>query len=371
MTRKKIIQIIPQLNSGGAERFVIDLSNELYKSHEITLITLFPIEAHGFYLRELNPNIKVLSMNKKIGKDFLLPIRLLRIIKKEKPVIVHTHLNAFFYSLLSIIALTKINFFHTIHNTALAEAPGKYGVLIKKRMFKLKRCTPITISQSSFDSFVEVYGYHAPLIENGRAKCSLSDDFQNVQNELSNYKKTPDTKVLINVARITPQKNQKLLIDSFNEIISEGYEAILIFIGANLDEEIYNYLMKNKNDRIYYLGEKSNPIDYLTVSDAFCLSSLEEGMPISLIEAFMCKCIPVCTPAGGIVNMIRNNENGFLSSDFTKESYVNVLYDFLNLTLDQKTKFIKNINQDAYQYSIEKCSLKYLELFMGVKSLNI
>ena len=53
----KIIQVIPQLNSGGAERFVVDLCNELDTTHEVVLFVLFPIETHGFFSNELNARI--------------------------------------------------------------------------------------------------------------------------------------------------------------------------------------------------------------------------------------------------------------------------------------------------------------------------
>ena len=129
----KIIQIIPQLNSGGAERFVVDLCNELDKSHEVLLFVLFPIETHGFFSNELNPGVKITSFNKKLGKNFWLLFKIFKAIKKEKPDIVHTHLLSFYYCILSMLLLRGFTkYFHTIHNDALKEAPGKIGVGLKK-----------------------------------------------------------------------------------------------------------------------------------------------------------------------------------------------------------------------------------------------
>ena len=55
----KILQVIPHLGSGGAERFVVDLSNELSKQgHEVVLLTFYDLEGkYGFYkndIKELN-----------------------------------------------------------------------------------------------------------------------------------------------------------------------------------------------------------------------------------------------------------------------------------------------------------------------------
>lgn len=64
-------------------------------------------------------------------------------------------------------------------------------------------------------------------------------------------------------------------------------------------------------------------------SDAFCLSSIYEGLPITLIEALACGCIPLSTPVSGVVDLVVNNENGFISANFTLDSYVEVLLRYL------------------------------------------
>ena len=96
----KIFEIIPQLSSGGAERFTIDLCNELSKEHDVTLVVLHSVEKFGFYADELSPKVHLVSMNKRMGFDAMLPYRLWRFIKKEEPDVVHTHLNGSVYTCL-------------------------------------------------------------------------------------------------------------------------------------------------------------------------------------------------------------------------------------------------------------------------------
>ena len=48
----KILEIIPQLSSGGGERFVVDLCNELSKEHDVTLMVLHSLDKVDFYLKE-------------------------------------------------------------------------------------------------------------------------------------------------------------------------------------------------------------------------------------------------------------------------------------------------------------------------------
>ena len=81
----KIVQFIPSLNSGGAERFVIDLSNSLASNHKVHLFTLLDINEYGFYKNDLSDNVEIISLNKKLGVDLLLPFKIFRELFKIKP----------------------------------------------------------------------------------------------------------------------------------------------------------------------------------------------------------------------------------------------------------------------------------------------
>ena len=165
----------------------------------------------------------------------------------------------------------------------------------------------------------------------------------------------------MHIARFHPLKNQRLLINSFNKLIQEKNNIILLIIGDGYDVGEGKYLQEISHKQIHFLGLKQNIGDYLRVSDAFILSSLSEAMPISLIEALSCKCIPLSTPVSGCKDIIKNRINGFLSKDFTEKSFINMLYDFINN--------YKNINKEQlYElytniFSINTCAKKYQNKF--------
>ncbi|WP_449440722.1 glycosyltransferase [Pedobacter steynii] len=85
----------------------------------------------------------------------------------------------------------------------------------------------------------------------------------------------------------------------------------------------------NNDPYIEFIEGRHNVVDYLSIADAFCLSSIFEGMPISLIEALSVGCIPICTPVGGISQMIKHGKTGFLSRDVSVDSYCDVLKEAL------------------------------------------
>jgi len=360
----KIIQVIPQLNSGGAERFVVDLCNELDTTHEVVLFVLFPIETHGFFSNELNARIKIISFNKKLGKDFWLSFKVFKAIIKEKPDVVHTHLLSFYYCILSMLLLRRFTkYFHTIHNDALMEAPGKIGVGLKKIFFRLGKSMAITISNESNRSYELQYGLKAKKIENGRNFSSESKDSFRVKEEMDSYRLTDETKLVINIARINPQKNHYLLINSIKKLLSDDLDLVLIIIGNGFDKEILKFVELNVSDRIKYLGQKKNAVEYLRYADVFCLSSLHEGMPITLIETFSVGCVPICTPAGGIIDMIKNGENGFISKGFELVDLIKSFKEYFSCSSEEIEQMRMNSMKTSEAYSIENCTKNYLNYY--------
>ena len=63
-------------------------------------------------------------------------------------------------------------------------------------------------------------------------------------------------------------------------------------------------------------------------------------MPVTLLEALSIGCIPICSPVGGIPEVINSGENGLLSSDSSEEAYYKALKSFVSCT-DIETKDMK------------------------------
>ncbi|RPH30288.1 MAG: glycosyltransferase [Bacteroidales bacterium] len=360
---KKIVEIIPQLPSGGAERFVVDLSNELAKTHEVTLVIFFPLSKDWFYLNELSENVKVVSLNKrKLGFDFSMFIKLLWLLRVEKPKIVHLHLRSINYAFLSVLTLRRIHFFYTVHNDAFVDSGGRFSRMLRKFFFKKGLITPITISDVSLSSFQKAFSISAPLVYNGRSITPLTD-LSRVDHEIEMLKKTPNTIVFLNVASIQPSKNQLMLANVINRLVSEGNDIILLLVGRVAYPEIEQSILELNCDCIHILGERNDPRTYMAKSDVFCLSSLYEGMPISLIEAFSVGLVPICTPVGGIVNMIRNGENGILSNDISLEEYYYSVKEYLSLNEVDRLRLKECALASYNDFTISRCAIEYRNVF--------
>lgn len=363
----KIIQLLPSLHTGGGEKFAIDLSNELSNNgNDITICVLSKLDGELNLLKMINQNVKLVSLNKTTSFSFKTMIDLYFFIKKEKPDIIHTHLRALIYSIF-VAFFTKTPIVHTIHNLAEKEI-GKKFQIIHKIFFKFFNVIPVSISDIVLKSTLQLYGKEFnKLVYNGVSPVKTTDKFQIVKKELENYKLSTNTKIILNIGRISKQKNQELLISTVNELIEEGYDIFLIIIGSIVNEPNYYdkcfKLLKYKN-RIKFLKEKDNVSDYIYCSDFFCMSSLYEGLPLVVLEAMSMGKYTISTPAGGIVDVIANNISGYVTKDFTKIELKNAFKK--NFNSEYNNEVIKNIFKK--NYSMKICANNYLNIY---KDFNV
>lgn len=356
----KIIEIIPQLSQGGAERFVIDLCNEMSTEHEVVLVVLHNVDNHGFFRKELSKQVRLISMNKRMGMDWQLFFRLAKLIREEKPDVVHTHLRGIVYTFLSYIFTSKIKFIHTVHNDAKMEAGGGVSKWCRELAFNLKRVHPVTISEESQRSFEEFYHLPSTLIYNGRPEYNFNTDISAVQQELENIKTNKQAKIIVNIARIQPQKNQLPLAKAIDNLNKQGYAVELAIIGSKADKQIVNNIEALHSPYVHLLDVRTNPRDYMRAADAFCLSSIYEGMPITLIECFSVGAIPLCTPVGGIVNMIQDSENGLLAQSSNQEGIEQILQRFLELKDETITNMKDKSLKTFERFNMQHCCQQYI-----------
>jgi len=368
----KILQLIPNISGGGAERFVVDLSNELAKTHEVTLLTLYDKREKDLFREELAPEIEIESLGKQVGFDRKIIPKLYKAIKRIAPDVIHNHLRTFNYLMPVIPFLKRVPIVHTVHSDAYKECPNPKIRRSRKQFFKRNIIMPVTISKESKNSFTKAYnGMSSKLIYNGRACLEKSNQYLTVAKNIEKLKTDNKTRVFVHIGRIAGEKNQLMLTNAINRLVDEdGANAILLILGGGRDtnesRDIQEKLhqAEQEHPHIHLMGEQLNATDYLFVADFFCLSSIYEGMPITLIEAFATGTIPISTSVGGITEMISELDDSLLSKKVDINSYYEALKRAYFLSEEKKQLLGTQAQQlFAEKYSIEFCSIQYLNLY--------
>ncbi len=145
-------------------------------------------------------------------------------------------------------------------------------------------------------------GIKADLIENFKIPSGLIhvvynpidlDRIDRLKNEKCSF--PFDYFTYINIGRLHPQKNQKMLIEAFY-MLNDPDSRLIIIGEGDLREELEKFIEDlDLEDRVFLLGRQSNPFKYLSKADAFVLSSDYEGFPNVLLESLACETAVIST----------------------------------------------------------------------------
>lgn len=358
----KILHIHPSMTGGGIEAMICGLVNEMAKLHEVALCTIFQPNKDHVFEKQVSESVHRFSLGKtKPGFSIKEIFKVYQFIKKGNFEIVHIHGFFYYYALSVFLLHHRVRFVYTIHSDAAKENASwdQRIIALKKYAFKKGYVHPVTISQESRRSFSAFYGLPSTLIYNGVSSYPTISK----TNKLTSYRLTEKTKLFLHPGRISEAKNQVVLVKVFDRLIKEKNDVVLLIAGAKQDMGIWKEIEPFFNTRIVYLGERKDVRDLLFEADAFCLPSIWEGMPVTLLEALSVGCIPICTPVGGIPEVITSGVNGFLSMNSTEEAYYKRLTDFLACTNSELKQIKHNCLDSFHKYSISEVTKKYIEVY--------
>lgn len=358
----RVLLMHRSLGAGGIEAFVCGLANELAKHADVTVCTITKPNPSDLFYSRLSDRVAKESINKVEGSINPLKtiINIFRFIRKGNYDVVHLHGFFYFYSLAIIFLHKRTRFFYSIHSDALKENnPWDLRLLALKRFcFKKKWARPVTISKTSKDSFTQLYNCESELINNGIPKPSITGG-----PVMNKYRITLDTKVFIHAGRICPEKNQVMLCKVFDRLIKEGFDVSLVIAGPMHFRSVMDAIEPYLSERIMYVGEQSDIPSMMADSFGMCLTSFYEGLPIVLLEALATGCVPVCTSVGGIIDVVKDGYNGFLSLSVSEIDYFETMKRVLQTT-DSKIKEIRQRCVESFkQYDIALTAERYLDYY--------
>src|SRR5206468_1612306 len=122
----------------------------------------------------------------------------------------------------------------------------------------------------------------------------------------------PTERIALTVGSLTPAKAQHVLIEAFAHVAARVPHARLWLAGEGalrpaLEAQIHREGLK---DRVRLLGARTDAADLMRASDAFVLSSVREGLPVTVLEAMRSGLPVVATRAGGTAEAVEDGVTG-------------------------------------------------------------
>lgn len=396
----RILRIINRLNLGGPTFNVAYLSKLLSPEFETMLVagmideteesSSFITEEMGLqpvYIPEMYREIHVL-------KDRRAYLRLKKIIQDFKPDIVHTHAaKAGTLGRLAAAACGVPVIVHTFHGHVFHSyfSAWKTSVFIRiERFLAGKSAGIIAISNKQKEELANVYKICPPqkitVIPLGfdlqKFSANLSAGRRKFRNQ---YLVEDDEMVVVMVGRLVPVKNHVLLLKALKLVQSKTSKKLRVFIVGDGEERQpiesvasslqLDYTDFHRQPRVALLTFTSwirEVEEVYAGADIVALTSLNEGTPVSLIEAQAAGKPIVTTDVGGIMDIVVPGKNALVAAANDEQSFAEKL--LLLLEDDVLRKNMTGYSADAvnvkfhYKRLIEETAALYRKLLSEADS---
>lgn len=326
----KIIRIIARLNIGGPAIHTILLTSALNKSgYKDILVTgrVSDTEGDMLYLAKEHGVEPVLipELGREISlkNDLRAFFKLYSMIRREKPDIVHTHTAkaGTLGRLAAILAGVPVKI-HTFHGHAFdgyfSPAKAKIFLWIERLLGSFTDkvvAVSETIRKEIVDNLKVVNKNKCVVIPLG-FELEKFIDSDNLRGRFRAKLKVPADILLVGiVGRLVPIKNHMMFLKTIKKVREHapGLRTKFVIIG---DGELKSRLVDTARDMglsdLIFTGWVKDLAEVYADLDIVVLTSLNEGTPVSMIEAMASARPVIATDVGGVKDLIRNNIDGML-----------------------------------------------------------
>jgi len=296
----RILQVLPELELGGVETFVVLLSKELKKlGHDVVVVS-----SGGRLVDELKEygvgHIKLPVSSKNPVTIWYSAFLLSKILKGLHVDVIHAHSRvpdwvAYFVSLFTRVPfVVSAHAFYTPH----------WGSKIVAKADRVI-CDSVSVGEYA----VERLGVSRDKIRVVYNGIDVKR-FEDVKPPFSNPPYSIGT-----VGRLAPSKGQKVLIEAFARLLKEGLDVRLVIAGDGplMDELVSLSESLGVSGYVEFLGFRSDIPDVLSQIDLFVHPSLiPEPLSMALIEAMAASRPVVASGVGGFREVIVDGKTGYL-----------------------------------------------------------
>jgi len=377
MSKVKVMHIITRLDKGGSAQNTLLTCRELSRKYEMVLVHGISLESQmtdqekesvDRGIREaVERGVKVIaipSLLRRISpvQDLNALFSLWRLLIRERPYIVHTHtskagiLGRFAAKLAGVPVII-----HTPHGHVFY---GHFGPLVSKFFVFTERLMARITDEIVALTQTEKNDYVALSISSPEKVATIHsgvdvDRYMNIKVNIAEKKRGLglNSKGLVvgTVGWLLPIKGPMYLLKAMPYVWENHPKTSLIFVGKG-DLEIG--LKKEARrmgvwDKVTFLGWRDDIPEIMQVLDVFVLPSLNEGMGRVLVEAMAVGKPVVASRVGGILDLVKEGQNGFLAEPGDEKGLAIAIKKLLE---DKKIRdeMGKKGREMAQDFSVEK-----------------
>jgi len=355
----RILRIIARLNIGGPALHVTHLARELNPNRFTTRLVTGNVGKDegdmGDLARDLDWRvIPELGREVSPADDFVTLLKLWKLMRQWKPHIVHTHTaKAGAVGRIAAKLAGVPIIVHTFHGHTFHGYWGKVGshfTINIERALSLITNKVIAVSDGVRDDLIQ-YRIATPqkiLI------VPLGLDLEPFARQPRADAATPTIGI---VGRLVPIKNHALFLQMARLMIADGFRGRFMIVG---DGELRGELesrARDLGDRILFSGWRRDLVNVYSGMSVVVNTSLNEGTPVALIEALASGVPVVATAVGGVPDVVRDGETGYLAPSGDARALANqvnkALHDGTSIAHRAQVEVLKKFSKERLIQNVE------------------
>ncbi len=297
----KVVHVVQHLRPGGIETLALDfLKAGFHADSMIISLEGSREEAVATWPRLAGYGGRIAFLSKKPGFRPSLLAKLASVLSQLSPDVVHTHhIGPLLYGGVAARIAAVPRLVHTEHDAWHLE--DERAARLARRLFKLVRPTLVADAGQVARSLTKAVGVQSQVILNGvDTKRFAPAEKLPARRQLG----LPEEAILIGTAgRLTPVKNHLMAIRAFAKLPAafNGRPLVMAIAGDGEERSALEAAIGNHNlrGRVLLLGHLERVEQFYNALDVYFLSSTQEGLPLSLLEAQACGVRAVATDVGG------------------------------------------------------------------------
>jgi glycosyltransferase involved in cell wall biosynthesis len=305
----RVMELIPSMTVGGAERVVALLAAGLSAEHQVSVAVLGAATGSWLEAQIRSAGVPMHFLNKPPGLSPRTIPRLARLLRGQRPDVVHTHLHVLKY-LLPARAAWRCAVVHTLHNVAEHEAVALDRAL--QRVAFRRGVAAVSIGGAVTQSVERLYGHPpAAVIPNGIPVA----DYRPAPGEGATARLAlgipEESPLFLAIGRLNEQKNHAALLEAFADARLTAAHLLIAGEGDQRSVLEGRIAALGLTGRARLLGVRSDVPSLLAACDAVVMASTWEGNPLVIMEA-MSAGRPVIATAVGCVPELLSGGGGVL-----------------------------------------------------------